>query len=254
MDFTPEDIFGFIQSDDPFPVDFDDIWESIGYARKDSAVESLKLNCLEGVDFNFQEVPEVRIEGRRKVTRYIKKYFLSFDGWKLFATSAGTRIGREIRLYLIYCEKELRRRIQKEQESKRDRVLKAVVSDEYTRWTKKFEDNFFEEAYRITGWEKTSKGHPPCMGRFVNENVYDHFPEGTTSRLQHVNPKVNGRRKRKHHQHLTKDVGFPLLDYQKGLTMATMRLSPSNNPKQFKSNMQKVCGDHFQIELLDEAL
>lgn len=132
---------------------------------------------------------------------------------------------------------------------RRERVVKAVVSDSHMPWKKKFEDDFFEEAYRVTGWQSPSIGHPPCMAQFINEAIYNYFPEGTQDRLNAVNPRVNGRRKRKHHQHLTPNLGTPILDSQKTAVMAVMRLSPSNNRAQFRQNMHKALGRVIQIEL-----
>jgi phage anti-repressor protein len=247
MDFTPENVFSLIQSDDLFPVDFDDAWKWIGWPKKQHGKEVLFNNFDESFDFLRNGV---KSSSGGRPSEWI---VLTVDCFKSLAMMAGTERGREVRQYFLKCEQELKQRLQKEQESKRDRVLQAVVSKDATAWRKRFEDVFFDEAYRITGWKRTVTGHPPCMGKFVNENVYDRFPEGTTRRLQHVNPKVNGRRKNKHHQHLTSDVGSPLLAYQKGMTIAVMRLSPSQNSRQFKANMQKACGDHIQLELLDEA-
>lgn len=247
MDFTPENVFSLIQSDDSFPVDFDDAWKWIGYKRKDYAKESLISNFERGIDFS----------GLNRKTpsggRPSECIMLTIDCFKSFAMMAGTKKGREVRQYFIKCERELRSRLQEEQCNRRDRVLKAVVSDQCTAWRKRFEDEVFDEAYRITGWKRTAKGHPPCMGKFINQHIYNHFPEGTTRRLQHVNPKVNGKRKRKHHQYLTPDIGSSLLDHQKGMTLAVMRLSPSKDLKRFNANMQKACGTHVQLELLDEA-
>lgn len=88
------------------------------------------------------------------------------------------------------------------------------------------------------------------MGRFINDNVYNLFPEGVTDKLKEVNPSnSSGSRLRKHHQHLTENLGLQLLDYQKGVTVAVMRLSPSNSPKKFKQNMHKACGTIIQIEM-----
>jgi hypothetical protein len=99
-------------------------------------------------------------------------------------------------------------------------------------------------------WVATARGHAPCMGRFINDNVYDLFPDGVLGKLKQVNPvNESGHRSRKHHQYLTVALGLPLLDYQKGVTIAVMRLSPSNSTKKFKENMDKACGRCIQIEL-----
>ena len=247
MDFTPENVFSLVRSDSSFPVDFDDAWRWIGWPKKQHGKDVLLNNFIEGLDFLRKGVKSST--GGRPSEWII----LTIDCLKSLSMMAGTIKGREVREYFIKCERELKCRLQEEQDSKRDRILQAVVSDESTKWRKRFEDDVFEEAYRITGRERSSKGHPPWMGKFINEHIYDRFPDGTTRRLQHVNPKVNGRRKRKHHQHLTTDIGSPLLDHQKGMTLAVMRLSPSDDLKKFKSNMQKACGSHIQLELIDEA-
>lgn len=127
-------------------------------------------------------------------------------------------------------------------------IVKALVSQEYTKWQKRFEDEFFEEAYRINGWQKTSSGHPSCMGRFIKKTVYNHLPEGTTEKLEQVNPRTDKGRKRKHHQHL-KGLGLNVLGTHKSAVLAVMRLSPDSNPTRFEQNLQKALGSQIQLEL-----
>jgi len=247
MQLNPEIVFNLVRSEDEFPVDFDLAWEWTGYSRKSDAKNAL-LNAgfIDGIDFQvLRSIPQ-----NPKGGRPAEKINLTIDCFKSFAMMAGTERGYLVRRYFIECEKELKRRLQADCVRHQQRVLRAVVSDESTTWRKRYEDDFFEEAYRITGWKRTSKGHPSCMGRFINENVYDLFPDGTTECLRQVNPANDkGNRSRRHHQHLTGNIGLPLLDYQKGVTIAVMRLSPANSPKRFKSNMQRACGQQIQIEL-----
>lgn len=247
MDLTPDNIFGLLRSSDDFPVDFDDAWQWVGYSRKDNAKAALlSAGFLEGTDFriflNHQEN-----SGRGRPT---EKISLTVDCFKSFAMMAGTTCGQEVRLYFIDCEKRLKVLLKKQQQRYKDRVLKLIVQDQADPWAKRFEDDFFEEAYRITGWKRTTKGHPPCMGHFVNQAIYDRMPEGTSDKLRDVNPKNNnGNRSHKHHQHLTSNLGVPILATQKAATIAVMRLSPSNSQKQFKRNMLKACGGPMQLEL-----
>ena len=127
-------------------------------------------------------------------------------------------------------------------------IVKALVSEEYTKWQKRFEDEFFEEAYRINGWNRTSSGHPSCMGRFIKKTVYNHLPDGTTEKLEQVNPRTEKGRKRKHHQHL-KNLGLNVLGTHKSAVLAVMRLSPNDNPSRFQQNLQKALGSQIQLEL-----
>lgn len=132
---------------------------------------------------------------------------------------------------------------------RKERIVKAIISDRHTAWKKRFEDDFFQEAYRVTGWQPPSTGHPPCMAQFINETIYDYLPEGTHDRLNVVNPRINGKRKRKQHQHFTPALGTPILESQKTAVIAVMRLSPANNRERFRQNMQRALGTTIQIEL-----
>jgi phage anti-repressor protein len=247
MGLNHDIVFSLIESNKQFPIDFDDAWVWIGYKRKDNAKSSLlSAGFIDGIDFEIS----LNNQENSKVGRPSENIRLTLECFKSFCMMAGTSKGREVRKYFLDCEQELKRRIEEEKSLYKDRVVKAVVEEEHLVWQKRFEDEFFEEAYRITGWQRTLKGHPSCMGRFINDNVYDLFPNGVNDRLKEVNPKsLSGNRSRKHHQHLTQNLGLPLLDYQKGVTIAVMRLSPPSSTKKFKQNMQKACGKFIQIEL-----
>ena len=248
MNFDENIAKQLLQSPDEFPVDFDEAWKWVGYKRKDYAKDALiNGRFRKGVDYIIEFSGDHRKTpdgGRpREVIR------LTLDCFKAFCLKAETQKGDEVRLYFIHCEKELRKRIEEDKRVHRERVINAVVDEQHTPWRKRFEDEFFDEAYRITGQDRPEKGHPGWMGTFINQNVYDLFPEGVPDRLREVNPSIHGRRKRKHHQHLTRNLGCNLLDYQKGVTIAVMRLSPAGSPQRFRQNMQRACGTSIQVEL-----
>jgi hypothetical protein len=52
-----------INSEDAFPVDFDDAWGWLGYARKENGLRSLKKYFYSGQDFNLLQVEEVQNSG-----------------------------------------------------------------------------------------------------------------------------------------------------------------------------------------------
>jgi hypothetical protein len=75
------------QSTDPYPVDFDEAWQWVGYTRKDHALETLKNNFEETTDFCS------RLFGSKKSGRgghNEVKYHLTVDCFKSFCMMAGT--------------------------------------------------------------------------------------------------------------------------------------------------------------------
>jgi len=251
MEVTAEVVFALIQSEEAFPIDFDVAWQWLGYNKKQQAKQKLVKNFEKGLDFEVFTQTSVNLSqqglplsgGRPK--EVIK---LTVECCKSLAMMAGTSKGKQVRRYFLQCEIELKRRIHQEQEQNKQRVISAFVDEQHLPWQKRFEDEFFDEAYRVTGWKAVVKGHPPCMGNFINNNVYEWFPEGVTERLAEVNPRVNGRLKRKKHQHL-KQPGLVFFETQKTAVLAVMRLSPANNRKKFEQNMDKALGNAVQLEL-----
>lgn len=169
MDLSSDIVFSLIRSSEQFPVDFEDAWQWIGYTRKNNAKSSLLTSgFVDGTDFRIL----LNSQQNSKVGRKSERIELTVDCFKSFCMMAGTAKGKEVRAYFLECEKELKRLISEEKNLRKERVLKAVINESHTIWEKRFEDDFFEEAYRITGWKKPKKGHPPCMGQLINETIY----------------------------------------------------------------------------------
>ena len=70
--------------------------------------------------------------------------------------------------------------------------------------------------FRLKGWKwenVSSTKRPPYVGKLTKDIVYCRLEEGVIERLEQLNPKLeDGRRKVKHHQWLTQQVGHPALD------------------------------------------
>jgi hypothetical protein len=121
--------FGQIaRSTKQYPVDFDQAWQWIGYSRKDHALETLKANFEEGMDFDsrrsgnqisvsdenliFPNSRENQVSGnshggkRERAGRRAIAYALSIDCFKSFCMMAGTDKGREVRKYYLQIEKK----------------------------------------------------------------------------------------------------------------------------------------------------
>ena len=116
------------------------------------------------------------------------------------------------------------------------RLLEQYVSEDFRPWVRVFPDAFFEEIYRLYGWDYKpgQTKHPAYVGRMISEYIYDRLPEGVTDELRRVNPKsAAGWRPRKHHQHLTVDTGHASLDRQ--IATVTTLMQVSTDLEEFKT-------------------
>lgn len=93
-----------LQSDKPFPADFEQAWQWSGYLSRRGAKSKLKENFVEGTHYISFKQSSSQLEGGR-----IKTFFwLSTECLKSFALMAGTQKGREANLRLIESEKLLK--------------------------------------------------------------------------------------------------------------------------------------------------
>jgi hypothetical protein len=114
----------------------------------------------------------------------------------------------------------------------RDRQALQTILDRYLRaefaaWAKTFPDAFYQEIFRLRGWQwKGMKvNRPSVVAHYTNDLVYARLAPGVLEQLQTINPIAGGRRQSKHHQWLTADVGNPALkEHLTGVT-AIMRAS-----------------------------
>lgn len=92
------------------------------------------------------------------------------------------------------------------------RLLSVYLAEERLAWAKRFPDEFYKQIYRLKGWKwPVGRAKTPYLGHITNDIVYDRLPPGVLEKLQEVNPtdEVTKRRKHKHHQFLSADVGQP---------------------------------------------
>ena len=69
---------------------------------------------------------------------------------------------------------------------------------------------------------------PSVIGRYTNDIVYDRLPYGIADELRRKNPTTKpGRRRHKHHQWLTGEVGHPQLKEHLIGVLALMRAAPN---------------------------
>ncbi|MDH7638930.1 P63C domain-containing protein [Sphingomonas sp. MAHUQ-71] len=91
------------------------------------------------------------------------------------------------------------------------RLLSAYLTEERLAWAKRFPDEFYRQIYRLKGWKwPVGRNKTPYLGHITNDIVYERLPEGVLPKLQKLNPTDESkRRKYKHHQFLSADVGQP---------------------------------------------
>lgn len=121
------------------------------------------------------------------------------------------------------------------------RLLEAYVAPEFLPWTKKFPDEFYKELFRLRGWayDPMSVKRPVLVGYLTENIVYKRLPDGVLEELKRLNPKnESGRRKHRHHQFLTDDIGNPHLEKHVASAITLMKISPTY--KTFKKHLDKA--------------
>ncbi len=131
-------------------------------------------------------------------------------------------------------------------------ILDKYLQKEFAAWAKRFPDAFYREIFRLRGWSWSamSVARPGVVGRYTNDVVYERLAPGILEELQRLNPTVDDKgRPRKHHQHLTDDIGHPALAQHLHAVIGLMRASATWD--QFKSLLDRAFPKKgTQLELL----
>lgn len=107
-------------------------------------------------------------------------------------------------------------------------ILDAFLRKELAAWAKRFPDEFYKEMFRLRGWKwrGMSVNRPSVVGKYTNDLVYERLAPSILTELERKNPKdASGKRKSKHHQWLTDDVGHPALAQHIHAIIGFMRAS-----------------------------
>jgi len=121
-------------------------------------------------------------------------------------------------------------------------ILDAYLRKELAAWAKRFPDSFYKEMFRLRGWKwhGISVKRPSVVGHYTNDLIYERLAPKILKELEMKNPKdsTTGRRKAKHHQWLTDDVGHPALAQHLHAVVGLMRAS--GTWKQFYRLIQRA--------------
>ena len=93
------------------------------------------------------------------------------------------------------------------------KILEAFVAKELQKWLPTFDLEYYELICDLRNESVDRvKARPPYFGKLTNNLVYQRLAPGVLDKLRELNPVTEtGRRKNKHHQHLTPDLGHPKL-------------------------------------------
>ena len=118
---------------------------------------------------------------------------------------------------------------------------KYLLTEGYRKWERLFPLDYYKEMFRLRGWtfDPASTARPGIIGKITNNIIYDRLQPGILKKLRELNPRdETGRRKRRHHQYFTGEIGVPEL--KELLSNVTILMRVSNKWERF-------------IEMLDHA-
>jgi hypothetical protein len=105
-------------------------------------------------------------------------------------------------------------------------ILNRYLSVELAAWAKRFPDEFYDELFRLRGWKWERKGsrRPVQVAKDTINLVYMRMLPDLLKELEVRNPKdERGRRKAKHHQFFSVDIGSPALNAHVHAIITLMR-------------------------------
>jgi hypothetical protein len=108
--------------------------------------------------------------------------------------------------------------------------LSKYISKELVRWSKMFPDEFYEQMYRLRGWNynQESTQRPGVVGHYTIDLVYDRLAPLVVDELKRLTPRdEKGRRKHKLFQRLTEDIGHEKLREHLIGVITLMKASPN---------------------------
>jgi len=128
-----------VQSDQSFPVDFEQAWRWSGYPTRRGALSKLTANFVEGTHYvSFKQPSRQHERGKIKTV-----FWLSTECLKCFAVMAGTQKGREINLRLIESETILKASICREWSEVITKISLAICLLS-TPWMKRRRDRYLK--------------------------------------------------------------------------------------------------------------
>jgi len=131
------------------------------------------------------------------------------------------------------------------------KILEAFVAKELRKWVRTFPLEYYRELCRLRGvpFPTESFKLPGYFGHLTNDLVYARLAPGVLKTLRDKNPTVSpGRRKHKHFQWLTEDVGDPHL--REHLWSVVTLMKASDDWDQFHAMAERALPRYSELPLL----
>jgi hypothetical protein len=136
--------------------------------------------------------------------------------------------------------------------------LDRFIGKELAAWAKRFPDEYYIEIYRLRNWEwkGMSVNRPQIVAGYTKDFVYSRLAPGILHELESKNPVDDkGKRKAKHHQWLTEDVGHPALAQHLYAVITLMRAADSWSA--FKDSLDRALpkkGDTLKLPFMADPI
>jgi hypothetical protein len=133
-------------------------------------------------------------------------------------------------------------------------LLQKFLREELARWTKVFPDEFYEQIFRLRGWNWRGRqiNPPGVVAHYTKDFIYARLAPGILPELERRNPKIGKYRRGKHTQLLTDDFGIPALNQHLATVITLQRGSGSWD--EFTSSMDKYLprqAENLKLPLLE---
>jgi hypothetical protein len=132
-------------------------------------------------------------------------------------------------------------------------ILDKYITDEYSKWTRRFPEEFYRELFRLKNVAFPSQGtkKPQYVGHWTNDIIYSRLAPGVLDELKKKNPRnSSGNRVRKHHQMLTESLGQPeLVDLVKNSIFLMRACSDWETFKKMLDHAQPKYGKTIEMDV-----
>lgn len=109
--------------------------------------------------------------------------------------------------------------------------IEKVIAKELAAWAKRFPDEFYENIYRLRGWQWPGmrKNRFSVVAHYTRDLIYERIGPSVLEELEKRTPKTpKGHRPNKLHQWLTLDIGVPMLSQHLHAIIMLQRLAIAN--------------------------